>query len=109
MEHSHAVSNGALSKIGRYSWVLTLVALIGGPFGSYMLFKQEMLVVIAQQQLQINENESQIKEVRDEIKDMVPKQVHEQRWELQKEIDDLRSENAKLYVQAYCNNKGINR
>lgn len=63
--------------------------MIMGPFGSYMLFRQEMLVEMAQVTLQVNQNKNEIDKVTNMMGEMVPKDVHATRWEMQKEIDRL--------------------
>lgn len=79
--------NGILTRMGKFSWLITLFAVIGGPFGSYMLFRQEMLVATAQQQLQINQNATDISKIAKAQEEMVPKEVHQTRWDMQKEVD----------------------
>lgn len=79
--------NGIFGKVGKYSWVITVLALLGGPFGSYMLFRQDMTVEIAKLQLQITQHDSQLEKLEKQQQDMVPKQVHETRWQMQSEVE----------------------
>lgn len=87
-------SNGnILARFGKYSWVVTILALFMGPVGSFLLFRQEMLVEVAQIQLQISQHAEELKALQEKVdKGMVPREVHDTRIEMQKEVDFLRDQ-----------------
>jgi HAMP domain-containing protein len=92
--------NGLIAKAGKYSWVITIIAVLMGPFGSYMLFRQEMLVEVATIQLQISENSERLKQLEKKVDEgMVPKVVHDTRIEMQREVDSLREEINRLRAE----------
>jgi len=84
--------NGILSRLGKGSWLITLFAVIGGPVGSYVVFRQEVLVITAQQQLQIAQLEGEVKELKTKYEDIVPRREHDLRNTMQAQIDKLKDD-----------------
>lgn len=85
---SNGNGTGVLATLGKSSWLLgMLLTVTTAGVGGYFAVKQDMTVGLATLQLQIRDNESDIKEIKLELKQMVPAEVHDARREMQAEVD----------------------
>lgn len=81
-------NSGVLTTLGKSSWLLgMLLTLTTAGVGGYFAVKQDMTVGLATLQIQVTQNESSIKEMRETLKQMVPAEVHKARQDMQEEVD----------------------
>lgn len=87
-QSSNGNGTGVLATLGKSSWLLgMLLTVTTAGVGGYFAVKQDMTVGLATLQLQLRDNESDIKEIKIELKQMVPAEVHDARREMQAEVD----------------------